>query len=280
MGGCGSHCPPDHSNQGAVLHTMLALLSTGPVGFSDAPGHTNASLIMRTCNAAGALLQPSRPITAVDGSFDATPGAAPQGGHVLSTHTAIQGRPAMYFLLGHSLSAPYTPRLLDLWPTASLAPAAQLLAVPWLALGACAAASPAPSPSPCPALTALALPSSAHAPLSPQLSLPAVGPGEDTFTPTLVLLAPVCGEEGGGLTFFGEWEKIAPISQQRFPALACAGGGLDFAIAGVAGERVSVAWAPTGGSLAVGSYTFPSATPRAMAACTATAAAGLACTPA
>jgi hypothetical protein len=42
LGGCPANgCPVDHSNATAPLHTMLALLSTGPVGFSDAVGQVS-----------------------------------------------------------------------------------------------------------------------------------------------------------------------------------------------------------------------------------------------
>jgi hypothetical protein len=57
-GGCDkSGCPPDHSAAGAELHTMLALLSTGPMGFSDAPGETDPALLARACDSNGTLLQ-------------------------------------------------------------------------------------------------------------------------------------------------------------------------------------------------------------------------------
>ena len=45
---------------------MLVVLHSGPVGFSDAIGQTNASLIRRTCNANGTLLKPSKPLTTID----------------------------------------------------------------------------------------------------------------------------------------------------------------------------------------------------------------------
>ena len=41
-------------------------MSTGPVGFSDAIGATNASLIKKTCNENGTLLKPSKPLTTID----------------------------------------------------------------------------------------------------------------------------------------------------------------------------------------------------------------------
>ena len=42
------------------------MVYAGPVGFSDAIGQTNASLIRRTCNANGTLLKPSKPLTTID----------------------------------------------------------------------------------------------------------------------------------------------------------------------------------------------------------------------
>jgi len=157
-GGCDkTGCPPDHSNAGAVLHNMLALFSTGPMGFSDAPGETDAALLARSCDANGTLLQPSRPITSVDSTFDVTPGAAPQG-YVLGTHTALfsaggsSEAVAAHFLLSHqvrpweggrgSRSGPFTGlrvfpclRLLALAPLAAaqgrlLRPQPRLLAAP------------------------------------------------------------------------------------------------------------------------------------------------------
>ena len=44
----------------------LLVLHAGPVGFSDAVGQTNATLIRRTCNANGTLLKPSKPLTTID----------------------------------------------------------------------------------------------------------------------------------------------------------------------------------------------------------------------
>lgn len=45
---------------------MLALFSTGPVGFGDAAGRTNVSLLRAMALDDGTLVKPSRPITAAD----------------------------------------------------------------------------------------------------------------------------------------------------------------------------------------------------------------------
>ena len=54
---------PKNPGSNPELNTIAAILSTGPVGISDKVGHTNATLIMRTCDANGTLLQPSKPLT-------------------------------------------------------------------------------------------------------------------------------------------------------------------------------------------------------------------------
>ena len=115
-GGCDkTGCPPDHTSVAAVLHTMLTVLSTGPVGFSDAPGETDAALILRSCDANGTLLQPSRPITAVDSTWAAA--GAPDGGFVLGTHTALAGAGvAAHIFVSHQLKTPFALRAADAWP--------------------------------------------------------------------------------------------------------------------------------------------------------------------
>jgi hypothetical protein len=54
---------PKNPGSNVELNTIAAVLSTGPVGISDKIGATNATLIMRTCDANGRLLQPSKPLT-------------------------------------------------------------------------------------------------------------------------------------------------------------------------------------------------------------------------
>ncbi len=258
-------CPPDHSGAGAELHTALALLSTGPVGFSDAPNETDAGLIRRTCDAAGNLLQPSRPILAVDSSYSAA--GAPAGGRVLATHTAIGGAaapPALYMLVAHQLTSDYDVLLRDLWPApaagSSLSSAASVHALRACARGARAGDC---------GVARVALPP-ARAPLAALgLTLPAPPPGSDAFAPVLALLARTCEPAPpgtGALALFGEVEKLAPVSTARFLALACgvsAGGGGDAAVAltlaGQPGEAVAlawVAWAGSEGTVFTGTHVF------------------------
>ena len=48
------------------VHAIVALMSCGPVGFSDSIGMTNATIIRRLIRGDGRLLQPNRPIAAMD----------------------------------------------------------------------------------------------------------------------------------------------------------------------------------------------------------------------
>jgi len=269
MGGCNpGGCPPDHSNAGAVLHTLLAVFSTGPVGFSDAPGHTNVSLIMRVCDGKGGLLQPSKPVTAVDSTFSPDPAEAPSG-HVLSTHTELSGAVLMHYVISHSLSVEYTLGAVDLfWPKSAPPPEEPTLyvSISWDGLGACvreAASAEAVSPTTasCPPLSQppfpIPTPPGQSGKKIPQVVLPATPTGGDPFTPTLTLIAPLC--PGSGLGLLGEVDKFVTVSVQRFLGFHCTTTGLSFLVEGVAGESVRFAFADGNrGSIGLGNFTFPS----------------------
>lgn len=53
------------------LNTIVAAMSTGPVGPSDGAGMTNKTRIMHTCASSGMLLQPNRPMTTIDALYRA-----------------------------------------------------------------------------------------------------------------------------------------------------------------------------------------------------------------
>ncbi len=169
------------------------------------------------------------------------------------------------------LTAAFTLRGLDVWP--ALAPAgAAFLATSWAALQACAPGSACNT-------TRLSAPSAPHAPL---LTLPPVPPGVDAFTPTLTLLAPVCG--GSRVALFGEPAKFATLSVQRFTALACSSAGVAMSLAGPAGETLTLAWwapaLPGGGAgMAFANATLPGSggAPGAALSCEARADGSLAC---
>eukprot|EP01052_Picozoa_sp_SAG31_P005511 SAG31_NODE_243_length_19342_cov_12.906459_14_plen_297_part_00 len=53
------------------LNAILATMSTGPVGPSDGAGNHNTTRLMRTCDAAGNILQPNKPMTPIDATYRA-----------------------------------------------------------------------------------------------------------------------------------------------------------------------------------------------------------------
>lgn len=269
-------CPPDHSAAGAWLHTIVALLTTGPVGFSDAPGWTDAGLLGRTADAAGFLLQPSRPVTAVDSTHDVAPGAAPAGGFVLGTHCAVGGAVWLHEFVSHSLTSPFTLRARDFFP--ALPAASTWARFEWNATRACAPGSPAAACGVA-VVTAPADPSAGPA-LATLPAAPAAGGPGAAFQPTLTLFAPdACS---GGAILLGEVDKYVPVSPMRFAAVACApGGDLAVTLTGVRGESARVGVLTASRAVQFGTVAFPAGDARFAVACNVSAATGaFACAPA
>ena len=61
--------PNGNDHNSTEVHAIAAIMSCGPTGIGDGAGYSNATLIMRLCRADGRLLQPIRPITAIDDQF-------------------------------------------------------------------------------------------------------------------------------------------------------------------------------------------------------------------
>lgn len=100
----------------------------GPVGISDAIGHTNMTLARATADASGRLLQPSQPIAALDVNFAIEPVPRPAG-YIWSTVTAVPagaGQPSAsphVYVLGLMMSAVRDClSILTLVPTTVLSP--------------------------------------------------------------------------------------------------------------------------------------------------------------
>ncbi|XP_069938089.1 uncharacterized protein [Cherax quadricarinatus] len=65
---CNNKCPePVELN--SHLQSAVSTLSGGPVGVGDETHNLNVELIMKSCNAEGRLLHPTKPLTVVDGYF-------------------------------------------------------------------------------------------------------------------------------------------------------------------------------------------------------------------
>ncbi|XP_059175515.1 uncharacterized protein LOC131955424 [Physella acuta] len=73
------------------LNSLLATLSTGPVGPGDGIGYINLTLLMRCCDSTGQILQPNKPATAINDqikkrAFLSYPGPL---GEVYTTHSNV-----------------------------------------------------------------------------------------------------------------------------------------------------------------------------------------------
>ena len=67
----GSHWGDNVREAHSELEAVVASLTTGPVATSDKIGHSNSSLILRSCDASGRLLTPDMPARELDAHFAA-----------------------------------------------------------------------------------------------------------------------------------------------------------------------------------------------------------------
>ena len=118
--GDGREMLPFHAN---LLQAAVAALSRGPVQVSDGVGYSDRELILRTCDEAGRLLQPSRPATALDAAFHRSAGVGdgPLAKYanvlpITTTHTRI-GAWKWAHILAINLAEPFTLRPAHLRPT-------------------------------------------------------------------------------------------------------------------------------------------------------------------
>ena len=118
LGGCdrAKGCPLDHQEDGCELHTLLAVMSGGPVGFSDAIGMTDPVRLRRTIRADGVLLQPSKPVTQLD-RFSSFLGAKVDA-YILGSFSGKDSVVAYYIVAHHldQLSRSVSIKASDLWP--------------------------------------------------------------------------------------------------------------------------------------------------------------------
>jgi hypothetical protein len=257
MGGCDKKqgCPEDHSEAGCELHTLLALMSTGPVGFSDAVNHTNATRIRQTCRADGVLVKPNKPLTKLDArmrtpyhalhTYSGPPGAAP----------GAPGSVWAWYLVAHHLDAAPEDGLevlgSELWPRPRKA---SPRAGGWLVRVGTAHAGHA-----C-ALNGSALPDCAAAPSAAgpdgydfALRLPRAN---GTFDSMLLTVVPRCK---GGWALLGQTDKYAALGAQRFAAVECTAGGMVVRVRGAPGESGTLAFATPRDTVLVLPFRIPSA---------------------
>ncbi|XP_046547851.1 uncharacterized protein LOC124257766 [Haliotis rubra] len=92
------------------LHAVVATLSTGPVGIGDMVGGTNKTLIMKSVNADGLILKPSRPATSIDNRIRRMAWSDFEGpdGEVWSTYSDFGGKNKYGIILAADLQGSYT----------------------------------------------------------------------------------------------------------------------------------------------------------------------------
>jgi len=96
-----------------VLETLVAALSSGPIGPSDSIGNLNVDLISKTCTKTGKLLKPDKPATALDSSFILSPAEGGSLIEVWDTFTQFGGN-RWHYVLAADLAAPYNVTAADL----------------------------------------------------------------------------------------------------------------------------------------------------------------------
>ena len=248
---------PEHHN--SELHALVATLSLGPVGFMDRlnlsasndstlGAYVNTSLLRRTCNAAGDLLQPARPVTITDATLrrGSSPrdDALPARGHLWATHTEMSladgGTARHYMLLPMVLAKPFVLRSEDLHPRVPRNATAG-----WLRRSGRAG----PCVDGAPALASGCVTKASTADGAGVELLTGDWSGQGPYPWDLVLLSP---ELPHGWHLLGELEKFCPTSSKRFvgPVSATASE-LTATLVGAAGEEVAVTAVAPGGRVAV-----------------------------
>jgi hypothetical protein len=214
LGGCDAQgCPPDHSDAGCELHTLLASMSTGPVAFSDSLYQTNAERILQTCRSDGTLLRPSKPITAMDASLG-------NSYHLLQTHSGSHG----YYVVGHHLSRQVDIFVSDLWPRVESDSY-------WFAIW-----NHTTSRS-CVTHGDPAINCGQYVTAKDALTM-SKQPDNNQFKPTIIALARVCSNSD--FVLVGELSKYVSLSTDRFSNIECLDSGLLFQLHGAPGELVTV----------------------------------------
>eukprot|EP01043_Picozoa_sp_COSAG02_P056000 COSAG02_NODE_6577_length_3484_cov_1.829542_2_plen_344_part_00 len=120
-------------NPGALpeLNAIIAVFSTGPTGVADGLGASARNVVLPTCNTAGELLQPDRPLLAVDATYTRPrqdSRGAPNGkcksswmsgtdnGAIWASVTQLNASQTTHFVLAINVSRPWILSRSDLWP--------------------------------------------------------------------------------------------------------------------------------------------------------------------
>lgn len=222
----------DHEPPAAELHVVLALMSTGPVGISDAIGMTNSTLLSRAITTDGTLLQPMKPVTAVDSTFLLD---SKLKGYLYGTY----GRGKSWIFVSFQLHEAYGVTLRDFWPRV---PMNELLPdgrYPSLAYRAFS------DPVTCrdgedaikSACIAFVTPTDDTdiVVAVPKADFSSPGTG---FAPHILTVWQRCEESGW--FFLGELDKYVTLSPRRFLTITCTQFGVSASIRGSLGEAITL----------------------------------------
>jgi hypothetical protein len=230
----GSSCGNNATEVTPSLHNAASTFSAGPVTPGDGVGFSDVPQIMRSATASGQLLQPSRPMTALDASM-----AGAVKGTVMATYSAVSGL-LWDHVLGANLPSAYAVTVGDLAAIRADLPLRSAAAVGTLA--------------------AFVLPSE---PAAAAGSAVAYSLDADSLEPASLQVQPFDGANGiplkacgladfqvwhtapvlpSGYALLGELSKWVPVSEARFSDVQSDAAQASVAVRGQAGELVTVSW--------------------------------------
>eukprot|EP01065_Artemidia_motanka_P035546 TRINITY_DN43453_c0_g1_i1.p1 TRINITY_DN43453_c0_g1~~TRINITY_DN43453_c0_g1_i1.p1 ORF type:complete len:791 (+),score=261.97 TRINITY_DN43453_c0_g1_i1:49-2421(+) len=219
--------------QNCELNTLLATLSTGPVGISDMAGDTNATLVFRAVRKDGVIVQPDKPATSVDRTFLQHGGSAPPApsGHVWGTYASVGDA---RYLVSIDVTEPWKVMPADLWPAVDIT--SGWVARNWFTgsgVTQCVHGSGAVS-SGC-----VAGPSITDAAAMPTIhnTRPGAAGQNDTMQFDLLQLVPVMRN---GFVLLGDISRYVSVSSKRFSFVEETQNGVRLGVMGQAGEQLTV----------------------------------------
>jgi hypothetical protein len=235
----------DHETPAAELHLVLALMSTGPVGISDAIGMTNGTLLKRAIRSDGTLLKPSKAITAIDSLLVAS--ANYRGEQERFVYGTAALGPSWCFV-SFKMKESYPVRLLDFWPHIKFSDTSALMAYRRFDEGAGCLNGADAVQSGCIQLVTLdTLDPFREVFTTPKSSFANATGGTD-FAPQVTTVWQACPQSGW--FFLGELGKYVALSPARFSTVSCTSFGVSATVEGTAGELVVLtALQPQQGSL-------------------------------
>mmetsp|Transcript_70058 Transcript_70058/g.180567 ORF Transcript_70058/g.180567 Transcript_70058/m.180567 type:complete len:808 (-) Transcript_70058:158-2581(-) len=239
------HYPDKNPGTNCELNTIIATLSTGPVGIADKAGNTNKTLVLRSVRPDGLILQPDKPATYIDLMLlqhaPLLVGLrAPPPGHVWTTYSDVAvsqrssaTRQLWYYVLSIDLQEPWHLTAADPYP--ALDATSRWLARRWHkghAPSTCKDGAPAVA-SDC-----VLGPHRLRAGQMPVLLNDRPAAFEhDTHAYDLHQLSPI-GDHGW--VVLGETARYVSMSSKRIVQVTYEPSGVKVLLSGVAGETVSI----------------------------------------